>query len=64
VNRPRKPRCGKPVQAYYLNRTRAYEDESPVCGLTEGHKSNCVSTEAVEHANRVRAANRRISRGG
>lgn len=58
MSRPRKPVCGRPVKVYYLNRLREFETEYPVCGLPEGHKSNCVSEESVEHMRKVRTARR------
>lgn len=44
-----KPRCRKKLLAYRLNRMRGYDfGETPVCGLPEGHKRNCMSEEAVK----------------
>jgi hypothetical protein len=48
----RKPRCGKKLLAYRLDRPRPYDyGEIPVCGLPEGHeryRKGCKSEEAVK----------------
>lgn len=47
--RQKKPRCGKKLRAYRLDRMRSYDfGEIPLCGLPEGHESyaGCKSEEA------------------
>ena len=46
----KKPRCGKKLRAYRLNRARSYDHgEAPVCGRAEGHESYaaCKSEEVM-----------------
>jgi hypothetical protein len=48
-----RPRCGKKLRTYRLNRPRRYDfGDAPVCGLPEGHESysNCQSEESVKRA--------------
>jgi hypothetical protein len=41
----KRPRCGKPMKQYALNRLRDY-DPAPACGRPAGHPGNCVTGEA------------------
>jgi hypothetical protein len=57
-----RPRCGKKLRAYRLNRLRPYDyGATPLCGLAEGHNRRCQSEEAVQLLAEKRREKRKLN---
>ena len=53
-----KPRCGRKLKAYKLDRLRPYDyGIIPLCGRPEGHRGYCLAGETLERGRETRKRN-------